>query len=63
MTVEEIKARMKEKGLKQADLCRRWNRKPSTVHELIHRRMKSAALERRLARALGVPLEQLRNGQ
>lgn len=60
MTPKEIKAKLKEKKIKQVDICRAWNKPASTISMLVNRRMKSAALEKRLARKLGITVEELR---
>lgn len=60
MTPEEIKAKLKEKKIRQSDLCRRWGEKPNTVHYLIKGTLKSARLERLLARAIGVKVSAIR---
>lgn len=63
MTTEEIKARLKEKGLSERALAKRFKTSPSTVHFLIHRQLTSKRLEKRLARIIGISLEELRNGK
>ena len=60
MTAEEIKARLKEKNLRQADLVRRWKLPSCTVAALVNRKFKSDRLEKRLARTLGVKVAELR---
>lgn len=60
MTSEEIKAKMKERKLTQAELARRFDTSEASIHHLVNRKMRSDRLEKRLARALGVKLEQLR---
>ncbi len=60
MTPEEIKTRLKEKKLRQSDLCERFNTSPATIHYLIHGKLRSDKLEKRLARVLGVTLAELR---
>jgi len=60
MTAEEIKARLKELGIKQAQLSRQWKKPPGTVSLIVNRKLQSRALETKLARRLGVSLEKLR---
>lgn len=60
MTPEEIKHRLKDKGLKQSDLCKRLKKSPAAIHYLIHGKFKSDNLEKRLARILGVKLDEFR---
>lgn len=64
MTPEEIKSRMKEKGLSERALAKRFKASPSSVHFLVNRKLTSARLDRKLARAIGVTLAELRsNGE
>lgn len=60
MTSQQVKIRLIEKNLRVIDLARRWNRPLSTVSQVVNRKMKSAELERKLARALDVSVEELR---
>lgn len=60
MNEEEIKSLMKEKGLTVGQLAERFGKSHTTIHFLIKRQLKSKELERRLARALGVKIAQLR---
>lgn len=60
MTPQEIKIRMIEKGIRQIDLVKEWKEPRATISMLINRKLKSAELERKLARKLGVSVEQLR---
>lgn len=60
MTPEQIKDRMTEKGLTVGTLARRFKKSHTAIHFLIKRQLKSEELDRRLARALGVKLEELR---
>jgi lambda repressor-like predicted transcriptional regulator len=62
MTPQEIKARLASKNLTAYKLARRWRVSDTTLHFLIHGKMRSRDLERRLARVLGVKLKDLRNG-
>lgn len=50
----EIKFRLEQKGLSQAKLARRWRRSKMTVNHLIHGRMKSKMLLKKLAGILDV---------
>jgi len=63
MTPDEIKARLDEKGITQADLVRRFQKSKTAIHFLVHRQLKSTALDKRLARVLGVTLAELRGGR
>lgn len=64
MTSQEIKARLKQKRVTQAALARKWGKSPATIHFLIERKLTSEALERKLARLLGVSIESLKeNGE
>lgn len=60
MTSQEIKARLKQKRVSQAALARKWGKSPTTIHFLVERRLKSEALEKKLARVLGVTVESLK---
>lgn len=60
MTPREIKRLMKEKSLTQGDICRKWKAPKATISGLVNRKFKSDRLEKRLARVLGVSVEQLR---
>jgi len=60
MTEQEIKSRMEEKGLTVMGLAKRFGKSHTTIHFLIKRQMKSDKLEKRLARVLGVTLEEFR---
>lgn len=60
MTPDQIKTRMKEKGLTQSALAERFGCSIPTVHYLIHNDLTSRQLQLKLARALGVKLEELR---
>lgn len=65
MTPEEIKQRMKKKGLTQEALANRFDVSIPTIHYLIHKKMTSERLQKKFARALGVKLADLRgeNGE
>jgi hypothetical protein len=60
MTPSEVKIKLIEKGLRQSDLARKWKRPMGTVCMLVNRRFKSKELERKLAREIGVTVEELR---
>jgi hypothetical protein len=68
MTAQQIKELLAAKGLTQGKLRRRWQRPDgtpapkATVSAVINRKMTSARYDRKLARALGITLEQLRGG-
>ena len=59
LSATEINSRLKEKGLSQSKLARRWRRNPTTVHFLIHGTLKSALLRKKLAKILEVPIEEI----
>jgi transcriptional regulator with XRE-family HTH domain len=52
MTSNEIKRRLKEKGLSQADLCRRWGASATAISFVVHHRLKSDRLEIPLSKLL-----------
>lgn len=60
MTPNEIKGHMEAKKLTQEKLADRFGVSQTAIHFLIHGRLNSRKLQRRLARALGVKLSQLR---
>jgi transcriptional regulator with XRE-family HTH domain len=60
MTAAQIKRIMKDKGITQGDIRRKWKAPKATVSALVNRKFKSDRLEKRLARVLGVTVEQLR---
>lgn len=62
MTPRQIKARLAEKGINQAALCRMWRKPRVTISYLVNRKMTSFVLEKKLARLLGVSLDYLRDG-
>lgn len=62
MTPAQIKRLMKEKGITQGDIRRKWKAPKATVSALVNRKFKSERLEKRLARVLGVTPEELRGG-
>jgi len=62
MTAGEIKERLKKKKLTQKALADRFGVNHTTIHFLVHGKMKSRRLEIRLARAIGVKVETLREG-
>jgi ribosome-binding protein aMBF1 (putative translation factor) len=61
MTVREVKRKMREKGLRQIDLARKWRLRPSTVHKFLNQEFTSRRLEKRLANELGLTVAELRN--
>ncbi len=61
MDVSEVKTRLKAKGITQAEIARRCDVSTAAVALFINRKMTSARLEKRLARILGVKLEELRS--
>lgn len=65
MTAEEIKSRLHKKKLNQLKLAKRFRVSPTAIHFLIHGQLKSRDLQKKLARALGVKLDELRgdNGE
>lgn len=60
MTPAQIKRLMKEKGITQGDIRRKWKAPKATVSALVNRKFKSDRLEKRLARVLGITVHQLR---
>ena len=60
MTPEEIKTLMKIRRIRQRDLVKRWKLPSCTVSALVNRKFKSDKLEKRLAKTIGVTLNQLR---
>lgn len=62
MNAAQVKIKLIERNLRVTDLARRWNRPMSTVSLVVNRKLKSAALERKLALAIGVSVEELRGG-
>ena len=59
MTAREIKQRLKEKNLRQIDLVKKWRKPSGTVAQLVNRKMKSRKLDKRLAKVLEIPVEEL----
>lgn len=60
MTAVQIKVKLLEKGIKQIDLARKWNKPLGTVSRVVNRKLQSRALETKLARTIGVTLAELR---
>jgi transcriptional regulator with XRE-family HTH domain len=63
MRAREIKAKLAEKNIRQIDLAKKWRLPTGTVAQLVNRKMKSARLDKRLARVLEVTVEELRGEQ
>jgi ribosome-binding protein aMBF1 (putative translation factor) len=61
MTVKEVKRKLLEKGIRQSDLAKKWRMRQSTIYKFLHREFTSARLEKRLAKELGLTVEELRN--
>jgi len=61
MTPQEIKHRLDELGLTQADLVRKLKKSKTTVSFLVNRKLTSERLEKRLAKMMGVTLEKFRS--
>jgi hypothetical protein len=61
MTSQEIKTRMDEKNLTPRKVVRILNRSRTTVHLLIHKRLKSDKLEERFAKLLDMTLDEYRS--
>ena len=59
MTAAEIKRKLKAKGITQTDLEKRFSVSDTAISFLVNRKMKSRRLEKRLARILGVTVEEL----
>ena len=60
MTPNEIKRKLKALGVTQVRLAEQWKKSPALISLVINRQIKSAAVEKKLARRLGVTLEELR---
>lgn len=60
MTGRQIKRLLGEKQIRQVDLAKKWRLPTGTIAQLVNRKMKSRRLDERLARVLGVTLEELR---
>jgi ribosome-binding protein aMBF1 (putative translation factor) len=60
MTSRQIKRKLKDKGLMQKDLVGLFDSHPTTIHFLVNKKLRSAKLEKKLARLLGVTLQELR---
>lgn len=60
MTSREIKRKLKDKGLTQTDLVRLFKCHQTTVHFLVNKKLVSQRLETKLAKVLGVTLQELR---
>jgi len=59
MTAREIKRLMKEKGITQGDIRRRWRAPRATVCAAVNRRFASPKWNRRLAKSLGIAEEEI----
>jgi transcriptional regulator with XRE-family HTH domain len=55
----KVKAMMVIKGIKQVDICRRLDVRPSTVSLIVSGKKKSARIRAAIAKALGVPVADL----
>jgi transcriptional regulator with XRE-family HTH domain len=62
MTPQEIKRRVSLMRLTQRKLARRFNVSQSAIFLLLNQKLTSDRLEKRLARLLGVTVEELRDG-
>jgi hypothetical protein len=51
---------MIERGIRQKDLVKKWRKPANVVSLLVNRKMRSAPLERKLARELKVKVSELR---
>jgi transcriptional regulator with XRE-family HTH domain len=60
MTPDEVKTRLKAKSITQAQLARACHVSSAAMALFINRKMTSARLEKRLARALEITIEELR---
>ena len=60
MTADEIKQKLKDLEITQSDLAREWKKSPSAICLVINRKIKSAEIEVKLARRIGVAVEKLR---
>jgi DNA transposition AAA+ family ATPase len=62
MNPDEIKARLKIMRISQNQLARKWGELRPTVCMFINGHFKSARLQKKLAKTLGVSIQALRNG-
>lgn len=60
MTAKEVKQRLAERNVRQVDIAKKWKLPTGTIAQLVNRKLKSERLDRRLARLLGVTVEELR---
>lgn len=60
MTPREVKAKLKERNIRQVDLAKKWRIRASVLNMFIHNKFTSARLEARLAKELGMTVEQFR---
>jgi hypothetical protein len=60
MTPTEIKIKLIQRGITQTMLAEKWGRPLSTVSMVVNKKMRSRNLERKLARAIGVSVKDLR---
>jgi lambda repressor-like predicted transcriptional regulator len=61
MTPEEIKQRVTKLGFTNRALAKRFRVSHTTIHFLLNKSLTSQRLEKRLARLLGVTVEELRD--
>ena len=60
MTGKEIKRKLTEKNIRQVDLAKKWKMKRAVVSQFINGDFTSARLDKRLAKALGLTVEEVR---
>ena len=60
MTAEEIKTRLRERRVTQADIADRCKVRTGAVNQVIQGRSASRKIEKAIARAIGVTLAELR---
>ena len=60
MNARQIKAKLAEKNIRQVDLVKKWRLPSATVSQFVNRKIKSARLDKRLAKELGLSVEELR---
>lgn len=65
MTAREVKQKLAAQNVRQIDLAKKWKLPTGTIAQIVNRKMKSKRLDRRLARVLGITLNELRgeNGE
>jgi len=60
MRPRQIKARLRERGISQNELAKRFKISGASISEFVNGRMTSARLEKRFARILGMTVAEFR---